>query len=384
MCMREDFSEGRDAEAIDLYTLQTAIKSAVDDVFSSPVWVRAEISAVKARPGGHCYMELSQSSDDGVVAKVSAIIWSSRYRFIAPYFESVTGSPIKVGITVLARVSVSYSQLYGLSLIVEDINAEYTVGEKEKERLATIERLGREGLMDLQKELAMPSLPYHLAVVSAPDAAGYRDFVRHLTDNEYGFTFETELYEAVMQGVSAPDSVAGAIARIVDSGNEYDAVLVIRGGGAKLDLACFDDYRIASAIARCPIPVLTAVGHDQDFHICDMVAWRYVKTPTALADFFVEMYMDEDQRISSYGTRLRTAFLGKISLMGSKVDVLEARIMGADPRNILSRGYALILDGEGKVLKRAAGSAPGEHISVMFRDGVLESDVTGVKMTQSE
>lgn len=377
--MRADFSEVPEAEAIDLYTLQTAIKSAVDDAFVSPVWVRAEISAVKARPGGHCYMELSQSSDDGVVAKVSAIIWSSRYRFLAPYFESVTGSPIKAGIAVLVRGSVSFSQLYGLSLIVEDINAEYTVGEKEKERLATIGRLGREGLMDLQKRLPLPALPYRLAIVSAPDAAGYRDFVRHLTDNEYGFVFATDLYEAVMQGASAPDSVAEALARIGASGRKYDAALVIRGGGARLDLACFDDYKIAAAIARCPVPVLTAVGHDQDFHVCDMTAWKYVKTPTALADFFVEMYMDEDQRIASYGTRLRTAFLGKISLMGSRIDVLEARILGADPRNILSRGYALILDGGGKVLKRAAGSGPGERISVMFRDGVLEADVTGVR-----
>ncbi len=376
--MRADFSEGPEAEAIDLYTLQTAIKSAVDDAFVSPVWVRAEISAVKARPGGHCYMELSQSSDAGVVAKVSAIIWSSKYRFLAPYFESVTGSPIKAGISVLVRAGVSFSQLYGLSLIVEDINAEYTVGEKEKERLATIDRLVREGLMDLQKELSLPVLPYRLAIVSAPDAAGYRDFVRHLTDNEYGFVFATDLYEAVMQGAVAPDSVAEAIARIGASGKKYDAALIIRGGGARLDLACFDDYKIAAAIARCPVPVLTAVGHDQDFHVCDMAAWKYVKTPTALADFFVELYADEDQRIASYGTRLRTAFLGKISLMGSKIDVLEARILGADPRNILSRGYALILDGDGKVLKRAAGSGPGERISVMFRDGVLEADVTGV------
>lgn len=382
--MREDFSEDRAAEAIDLYTLQTMIKSAVDDAFDFPVWVRAEISAVKARPGGHCYMELSQSSDTGVVAKVSAIIWSSKYRFIAPYFESVTGSPIKAGITVLAKVSVNFSQLYGLSLIVEDINAEYTVGEKEKERLATIERLSKEGLMDLQKELSLPALPYRLAVVSAPDAAGYRDFVRHLLDNEYGFVFEPKLYEAVMQGVAAPDSVAEAIARIGASGKRYDAALVIRGGGARLDLACFDDYKIAAAIARCPVPVLTAVGHDQDFHVCDMVAWKYVKTPTALADFFVEMYMDEDQRIASYGTRLKTAFLNKMSLMGSKLDVLEARILGADPRNILSRGYALVLDGEGKVLKRAADSAKGEHISVMFRDGILEGDVTGVRKTETK
>lgn len=362
-------------EAIDLYTLQTKIKSAVDDAFSSGIWVRAEISAVKVRAGGHCYMELSQSSDSGVIAKASAIIWNSKYRFIAPYFETVTGSPIQAGISVLVQVNVNFSQLYGMSLIVNDINAEYTVGEKERERLATIRRLESEGLVDLQKSLALPLLPYRLAVVSAPDAAGYRDFMRHLQENEYGFVFAPELYEAVMQGVAAPDSIAEAIWRIVSSGQAYDAVLVIRGGGAKLDLACFDDYRIAAAIANCPVPVLTAVGHDQDFHICDMVAWKYVKTPTALADFFVELYADEDQRAASYAVRLKMAFLNKISLMSSRTDVLEARILGADPRNILSRGYALVLDGVGKVLKQASGVAAGDRVSVMFLDGTLECEV---------
>ncbi len=362
-------------EAIDLYTLQTKIKSAVDDAFSSGIWVRAEISAVKVRAGGHCYMELSQSSGSGVIAKASAIIWNSKYRFIAPYFETVTGSPIQAGISVLVQVNVNFSQLYGMSLIVNDINAEYTVGEKERERLATIRRLESEGLVDLQKSLALPLLPYRLAVVSAPDAAGYRDFMRHLQENEYGFVFAPELYEAVMQGVAAPDSIAEAIGRIVSSGQAYDAVLVIRGGGAKLDLACFDDYRIAAAIANCPVPVLTAVGHDQDFHICDMVAWKYVKTPTALADFFVELYADEDQRAASYAVRLKMAFLNKISLMSSRIDVLEARILGADPRNILSRGYALVLDGGGKVLKQASGVAAGDRVSVMFLDGTLECEV---------
>lgn len=362
-------------EAIDLYTLQTKIKSAVDDAFSSGIWVRAEISAVKVRAGGHCYMELSQSSDSGVIAKASAIIWNSKYRFIAPYFETVTGSPIQAGISVLVQVNVNFSQLYGMSLIVNDINAEYTVGEKERERLATIRRLKSEGLVDLQKSLALPLLPYRLAVVSAPDAAGYRDFMRHLQENEYGFVFAPELYEAVMQGVAAPDSIAEAIGRIVSSRQAYDAVLVIRGGGAKLDLACFDDYRIAAAIANCPVPVLTAVGHDQDFHICDMVAWKYVKTPTALADFFVELYADEDQRAASYAVRLKMAFLNKISLMSSRTDVLEARILGADPRNILSRGYALVLDGGGKVLKQASGVAAGDRVSVMFLDGTLECEV---------
>lgn len=369
---------------IDLFTLQTEVRQSLESSFPARVWVRAEVSAVKVRGGGHCYLELSQSDESGLVAKASAIIWASRYRVLGPYFESVAGSQLQPGITVLLRVQVNYSQLYGLSLIVDDIDASCTLGEKEKERLATIERLKKEGLLDRQKSLEMTALPYRLAVVSAPDAAGYRDFERHLKGNAYGFVLETVLYEAVMQGASAPESISDALKAAASAEKPFDAVLVLRGGGSNLDLSCFDDYRLASAIATCPVPILTAVGHDQDFHICDMVAWRYVKTPTALADTFIEIYADEDQYISSFAGRLKTAFLNKISLLGSRVDVLESRIAGADPRRILSRGYALVVDDGGVVMKNAAGHSAGDNVKVMFADGTLDCRVTGIQLKQED
>ena len=369
---------------IDLFTLQTEVRQSLESSFPARVWVRAEVSAVKVRGGGHCYLELSQSDESGLVAKASAIIWASRFRVLGPYFESVAGSPLQPGITVLLRVQVNYSQLYGFSLIVDDIDASCTLGEKEKERLATIERLKKEGLLDRQKSLEMTALPYRLAVVSAPDAAGYRDFERHLKGNAYGFVLETVLYEAVMQGASAPESISDALKAAASAEKPFDAVLVLRGGGSNLDLSCFDDYSLASAIATCPVPILTAVGHDQDFHICDMVAWRYVKTPTALADTFIEIYADEDQYISSFAGRLKTAFLNKISLMGSRVDVLESRIAGADPRRILSRGYALVVDDGGVVMKNAAGHSAGDNVKVMFADGTLDCRVTGIQLKQED
>ncbi len=363
---------------IDLYTLQTQLKEGLEEMFPSRIWVKAEISAVKSRPGGHCYMELSQSGESGLVAKATAIIWSSKFRLISPYFQSVTGISLQEGINVLVQVQVNYSQLYGFSLIVNDIDPEYTVGDKERERQETIARLKSEGLLDRQQSLELPPLPYRLAVISAPDAAGYRDFMRHLHENEYGFTFHTELFEAVMQGVWAPASIADALERVASAQPSFDAVLILRGGGAKLDLACFDDYDVAAAIAKCPIPVLTAVGHDQDYHICDMVAWKFVKTPTALADVFLDIYSDEDQVIASYGTRLKLAFLNKISAMSSRIDLLESRILGADPRKILSRGYVLVLDEKGKVMKTVDGRCPGDRVSVMFADGTLDCTVNAV------
>lgn len=360
---------------IDLYELQTRLKNGVESVFPGKVWLKAEISAVKARPAGHCYLELSQSSETGILAKAQAVIWSSKFRFLAPFFKSVTGSDLTEGMNVLVQVSVNFSQLYGLTLVIDDIDPSFTIGEKEQLRRQTIERLEKEGLMDLQKELAMPVLPYRLAVISAPDAAGYRDFTRHLSGNEYGFVFCPELYPAVMQGSSAPSSIISALESISASGVRYDMVLIMRGGGARLDLACYDDYGLAAAIARFPVPVFTAVGHDQDHHVCDMVAYGYLKTPTAMADELVGCYADEDARLLSFASRLKLAFLNKIHSMEARVQMLETRIRSADPRNILQRGYVLALDSSGVPLKRASDRACGDRLSLMFSDGTLECEV---------
>ena len=257
-------------EFIDLFEFQTRLKQGVECLFPTRIWVKAEVSAVKARNGGHCYIELSQSDEKGLVAKANAIIWSSRYRFIAPYFESVTGSPITEGMMILVQVQVNYSQLYGFSLIINDIDPEYSLGIKELERQKTIERLQKEGLMGLQKALVLPLLPYRLAVVSAEDAAGYRDFMRHLEENPYGFRVEPVLFPALMQGADCPSSIISAMDRIIEDDSQWDAVLILRGGGSKLDLACFDDYEMAAAIAQYPLPVLTAIGHDHDYHVCDI------------------------------------------------------------------------------------------------------------------
>lgn len=388
-------------EYIDLFEFQTRLKKGIESLFPDRIWIKAEVSAVKARSGGHCYLELSQSEDAGLVAKANAIIWSSKYRFIAPYFESVTGSALQEGMVVLVEVQATYSQLYGFSLIINDIDPEFTVGAKELEKQRTIERLRKEGLMDLQKELALPRLPYDIAVISAEDAAGYRDFMRHTGENQYGFRFNFELYPALMQGADCPASVIAALDAVLDSGKDYDAVLILRGGGSKLDLSCFDDYGMAAVIAQYPLPVLTAIGHDQDFHVCDMVAHEYVKTPTALADFLLEMYEDEDAALTAFQTRIKLAIMNRLSFMESAVDRLESRIKGAfvvkvsqmetvlslletrinaaDPRKIMERGYALAVDADGVVLKGVGNSRKGDKVSVMFSDGTLDCQVENIR-----
>ena len=362
-------------EYIDLYTLQSRLKLGLEDLFPEKVWVKAEIASVSVKANGHCYLDLSQNDAGGVAARAKAVIWRSDYYQLSSFFTAATGSSLKAGISVLVRVQVTYSPLYGLTLTIDDLDPQFTLGEQELEKRRTIARLEAEGLMDRQKELSPAPLPYALAVVTARDAAGYGDFQRHLHGNGFGFVFRTDLFEATMQGAGAPESIIDALDRIESSGTAYDAVLILRGGGSTLDLACFDDYSLCWRISQCAVPVYTAIGHDRDYHVSDMVAHSYVKTPTALADLFIDSYMAEDERICAFGSRLRLAFLNKVNNMASRIDMLEARIKAADPRAILKRGYVLAADARGRVLKSAAAASPGDSVSLLFSDGTLDCEV---------
>lgn len=387
-------------EIIDLYTLSSAVRDGLEALFPEKIWVRAEIGSLSVKANGHCYMDLVQIRQEKVLARAKAIIWSANYRILSSMFEQATGSSLSAGKEILVHAQVNYHEIYGFSLIIDDLDPSFTLGEQELKKKRTIERLEEEGLMDLQKELSIPDLPYCLAVVSAEGAAGLGDFREHLLKNAYGFAYRLDFFPATMQGEDAPESVAEALRLVEESGIAYDAVVVLRGGGSAADLSCFDEYVMASAIARSPFPVITAIGHDKDFHVADMVAHAYVKTPTALADLFIESTAAEDERISSYATRLSLAFQNRISALLSSVDLheknvmsavrarldgaesdlrlLETKIAATDPRNVLKRGFSLALDSKGVRMTSASGRTPGDGISVLFADGRLDAVVEKV------
>ena len=364
-------------DCYDLLTLQREIREGLFELFPDRVWVKAEIASMQVRTNGHCYLELVQSERGVQLAKVKAMIWSSRFKFLSAFFEQASGTRLAAGQQIMARAQVNYSELYGLSLVIDDINAEFAVGDAELRKRQTIERLEKEGLMELQKELELPALPYSLAVVSAPDAAGYGDFCRHLEENGYGFVFKVTLFPATMQGAAAPQSVSEALSAI--DPKQFDAVLIMRGGGSRLDLACFDDYDMAAAIARCPIPVYTAIGHDRDHSVADMVAHAFVKTPTALADEFIDLYAQEDERLTYLANRLKLAFANKISSRLSTLDALERRIREADPRKVLQRGYSLIVDAGGHIVKSASDVSADDTLRILFSDGTVQVKVESIK-----
>ena len=385
---------------LELSELLTRIKEDVADAFPDRYWVKAEISSWSPRANGHCYLNLSESERGKQVADIRAMIWKWNYPQLKAFFESETGQPLQAGITVLVRVQVHFDPVFGMSLFIDDIDPAFTVGEQALARKKAIERLTAEGYLDMQRELVLPRLPYRLAVITSKTAAGYGDFRKHLLENEAGYAFQVDLYEALVQGDSAPASMVSALQEAQE--RPYDAVLILRGGGGVTDLSCFDDYDLAVAIATCPVPVVTAIGHERDYHIADMVANRFVKTPTALADLFLDAYAAEDALLDGYESRIRRAVSDRLGGMLRKVDAAvhrlqfaavtrvnrelaaldlkEAVIQASDPRKILSLGYALVTGKDGKVLKSAAPVGTGDRIGVRFSDGALSATVNDVRM----
>ncbi len=384
---------------LELTELLARIKEGVEDAFPDRYWVKAEIGSWSPRANGHCYLNLTQSDHGKPVADIRAMIWKWHFPQLKAFFEQESGQPLQAGITVLVRVQVSFSEMFGMSLFIDDIDPAFTVGEQALAKKRAIEKLTAGGYLEMQQELAIPRLPYRLAVITSKTAAGYGDFRRHLLENEAGYAFRLDLYEALMQGEQAPASIIAALAEAQEQ--PCDAILILRGGGSEMDLACFDDYDLAVAIATCAAPVVTAIGHDRDFHIADLVANRSVKTPTALADLFLDAYAAEDallddlqarvrravadrlggmlRKVDSLAQRLRFAAGARIDRARAALDLKEALIKASDPRKILSMGYALVTGGDGKVLKSVAPVAAGDRIGVRFADGTIRATVDSVK-----
>lgn len=282
---------------ITLLELQHLIKERLDSGFALPMWVVCEISELKRNYSGHCYLELVEKGGDNGVprAKASAVIWRTTYASLSSYFSSATGSDLQVGMKVLLKVSVTFHELYGLSLQITDIDPMYTLGDMERERQLTIEKLQKEGVYDMNREHEIPPIIQRLAIVSSRNAAGFQDFYNELNSSPY--SFEITLFDAYMQGAGAEESIIDALGRIANDMELYDAVIVIRGGGSQSDLACFNSYRLCSHLAQFPLPIVTGIGHDKDQSVADLVAAISLKTPTAVAGYLIDLMADFESYI---------------------------------------------------------------------------------------
>ena len=407
-------------EKITLTELQGLIRDKLYESLPGFFWVIAEIAEMKANTAGHCYLELTDNETPGgkVTARVRATIWAVKYRSLNTFFHASTGIPLRTGITILFKATVEYHELYGLSLNISDIDPSYTAGDMALRREGIIRRLTADGVMTMNRELPLASYPRYIAVISSSQAAGYQDFINHLTNNPYGYVFKPELFEAVMQGETTERSVIEAFDRISATATCYDAAVIIRGGGSTTDLSWFDSYDIAFYITQFPLPVMTGIGHEKDLTVTDMVAWRSFKTPTAVADFLVDQTLECENRIVEMASSLYTEAAGMISsaeeqlsslqnrtaatarlivrlkdeqlvyhaetLLRSKnnlfrtakerIDRIESALHHLDPAGVMKRGFTLTTK-NGIILHSPADLAPGDTIVTHFDQGCATSTI---------
>ena len=274
-------------QSISLLELTRRIAYLVQAPETQNVWVTAELQDVNAR-GGHCYMELLQKDEAGrQVARIRGCCWANIYGPLARRFYQATGQQFASGLKVMLKVSASMHPVFGLSLVVLEVNPEYTLGDLVRRRMEIINRLQKEGVLEMNRQLQWPKVVQRIAVISAKGAAGYGDFLNQLYHNPMRLRFHTELFQATMQGTSAPASIIDALSRIADRQEEFDGVVIIRGGGATSDLQAYEDYDLAVAVAQFPLPIAIGIGHERDITVLDWVANTRLKTPTAVAEWLI-------------------------------------------------------------------------------------------------
>ena len=314
-------------KTITLYELNSLVRQTIEIGLPKSYWVEAEISELREN-GGHCYLELIEKDKryNTPIAKASARCWRQTWGMVKPYFENTTGQQLKAGMKVLIEVYAQFHEAYGFSWIISDIDPNYTLGDMARKRQEIIKRLKEEGVFDLNKQLDLPLFSQRIAVISSKSAAGYGDFANQLYGNRYGYYFEAELFAATMQGEDVERSIIKALNAINDRCDDFDCVVIIRGGGATSDMSGFDALELAENVANFPLPIITGIGHDRDECILDMVSHTRVKTPTAAAALLIDNLHTAERRIDDARQRIANLTSRKMEVEKLRLSRLAERL----------------------------------------------------------
>ena len=402
---------------ITLLELNRLVREVIESEMPHEYWVEAELSECR-ESRGHCYMELIEKDEHSAtpIAKASAKCWAQKWMLVRPYFERTTGQRLAAGMKVLLKVYPQFHEAFGFSWIVTDIDPTYTMGDMARKRQEIIRQLKEEGVFELQKELELPVFSQRIAVISSETAAGYGDFCNQLSDNPYGFQFRTWLFPAIMQGEGTGQSIIAALEKIYTIINQFDCVVIIRGGGATSDMSGFDTLELAENVANFPIPIITGIGHERDESILDMVSHMRVKTPTAAAALLIDhlkIVLDTinnsqnsitrsvQQKLSTLNAQLltvseaiprlfsivKTRHEARLDAFGQKIpmlierrltntchqlEILEEKVKSLDPQLLLKRGYSITLH-NGKAVHDPRQLRQGDEIETRLEKGTLKS-----------
>ena len=407
-------------QPLSLYQLNAIIHEVIDSSLDAAYWVVGELSDARQGANGHFYGELIEKGDDGrtITARARVNCWARQYNILRPRFIRESGQDIRAGMKVMMQVRVTYHEAYGLALHMLDIDATYTMGDLMQRRQAILRKLEEDGVIDDNKTLHMPRLLQRIAIVSAEGAAGYGDFIDQLHHNEYRLRFTTRLFPAVMQGQHVEESVIAALSAIEEEYDRWDAVVIIRGGGATSDLADFDSYPLAHRIACMPLPVIVGIGHERDETVLDHVAHTRVKTPTAAAALLIDHQCEElsalaqlqerilqstRQRLHAEHMRLQSLAQGlplrfatlkereghyidrlwlrlieasrrRLDQESHRIDITSLRLKALDPALLLERGYTMTTVGN-TIITSPQQVKKGDVITTRLKQGTIYSTV---------
>ncbi len=381
--------------------------------------MHGEISQIK-ESRGNWYLEIIEKKEgsEEIIAQSSAALWYKSYMFLKRKIGPSISSLLQDGIQVKLKINLDFHERYGLKMVIEDIDPNYTMGQVELNRQKIITKLKEEGVYDLNNSLELPSILQRVAVIASERSAGYADFMKQLEQNAYDYDFEVALYDSAVQGRNVESDFVAAFADIADNLEAYDCVVIIRGGGSKLDLSGFDNYNIASAIARCNLPVITGIGHEIDETVSDMVAYEALKTPTAVASYLIDKCAYYEGEINQLSELLKLDTLQRLKQEESQLKLIQQEINLApksllereklglettirslergfrslvqkedlfvtkaetllevmDPKHILKRGFTLIKQ-SGKIVANAKSIDHKKKLSISFADADLEAKI---------
>lgn len=356
------------------------IEEALSFQLENTYWVQAEISSLSEK-SGHLYLELIESEEQHgkrktnrtiLAAKMRAMCWQGNKEMLLAYFQAETGQNLQVGMQILVEAEVVFHPVYGMSLSIVNIDPTFTIGDLAKQRQMTINRLTEDGVMDMQQLHSLPTLVRRIAIISSPTAAGYGDFIHQLEQSPYRFS--TGLFGATMQGDGAEKSILAALQAIEEEIDQWDAVAIIRGGGATTDLTCFDQYTLCAVCAQYSLPILSGIGHTRDVSILDMVAHKALKTPTAVAEWFIHRMDEQAEQINLLATRLQRTAERQILIRRHRVEMLEQRINACNPMRIYQMGYSLLTK-NGHIVRSVKDLQVGDLVTTHLPDGAINARI---------
>lgn len=402
-----------------LLELNEFIKRVVALNLPETLWIRSEISQI-GKSRGTWYIDVIEKDEHSnqILAQAQAMLWARDYYDIKEKKGDIINEILQKGTAILIKVQVEFNERYGLKLIIKNIDTSYTLGALETKRREIITRLMEDGFIGKNKTRELPTVIQRIAIVSSERAAGYHDFINQLASNDYGYKFDYKLFQSAMQGEYTERDVLDALKQINKESESFDIVIVIRGGGSKLDLAAFDNYAIGKFIANAQLPVLTGIGHEIDETIADLVAHTTLKTPTAVADFIINRNLEYETEISQLflfvvnqaSQKIQTATLQiqnfqnqltfytnnkmkngllqltqieqllprfidqKIQLQRQELKLLAKNIELLSPETALKRGFTLTLK-DGKPIKSIQDLKKGDTITTITKDGKRDSTV---------